>query len=279
MTTTATTTETAAIDYAAITQRQQGVWASGDYAVVASRIPVMSDLLCDAADISAGSRVLDVAGGSGNTALAAARQGARVVTLDYVPELLERARARAAAEGLEIETVAGDAQALPFPDRAFDAVISVVGAMFAPDQRRTAAEMLRVCRGGGTIAMANWTPEGFIGQLFKTVGAHVPPPPGLTPPPLWGTEEHVRELFGDGVRDLHIRRRQYTWRYASPEEFVQVFRDFYGPTLAAFGGLAHERQHALAADLAALARRFDRNGGDGPVAIPAEYLEVVATRA
>jgi SAM-dependent methyltransferase len=279
MTTTATTTETPAVDYAAITKRQQGVWASGDYAVVASRIPVISDLLCDAADIRAGSRVLDVAGGSGNTALAAARQGARVVTVDYVPALLERARARAAAEGLEIETVEADAQALPFPDRAFDAVVSVVGVMFAPDQRRTAAEMLRVCRGGGTIAMANWTPEGFIGQLFKTVGAHVPPPQGLTPPPLWGAEDHVRGLLGDGVRDLRMRRREYTWRYTSAEEFVQVFRDFYGPTLVAFGGLAHERQHALAADLAALARRFDRNGGDGPVAIPAEYLEVVATRA
>jgi SAM-dependent methyltransferase len=277
-TTTTTATTTATPDYAAITTRQQKVWDSGDYAVVAARIPVMSELLCDAADLRAGSRVLDVAGGSGNTALAAARNGARVVSLDYVPSLLERARARAAAEGLEIETVEGDAQALPFPDRAFDAVVSVVGAMFAPDQRRTAAEMLRVCRSGGTIALANWTPEGFIGQLFRTVGAYVPPPPGLTPPPLWGDEEHVRELLGAGVRDLRTRRRTYTWRFTAPEEFVAFFRTFYGPTLAAFGGLEHERQHALAADLVALVRRFDRSGG-GPVAIPAEYLEVVATRA
>ena len=178
-----------------------------------------------------------------------------------------------------VETVEGDAQALPFPDRAFDAVVSVVGAMFAPDQRRTAAEMLRVCRGGGTIAQANWTPEGFIGQLFRTVGAHVPPPAGLTPPPLWGAEDHVRELFGDGVRDLRARRRDYTWRFTSPEEFVGFFREFYGPTAVAFGGLEPEGRDALAADLAALARRFDRNGGGGPVAIPAEYLEVVATRA
>jgi SAM-dependent methyltransferase len=273
------TTTVDAVDYAAITARQQKVWSAGDYSVVAARIQVISELLCDAADIRAGSRVLDVAGGSGNTALAAARNGARVVSLDYVPSLLERARTRAVADGLELETVEGDAQALPFPDRSFDAVISVLGAMFAPDHRRTAAEMMRVCRGGGTIALANWTPEGFIGHLFRTVGAHVPPPPGLTPPPLWGTEDHVRELLGDGVRDLRLRRREYTWRFTSPEEFVELFRDYYGPTVAAFGGLEPEGRDALAADLAALARRFDRNGGNGPVAIPAEYLEVVATRA
>ena len=274
-----TTTVDAAPDYAAITARQQQVWSAGDYSVVASRIQVISELVAAAADIRPGSRVLDVAGGSGNTAIAAARNGARVVSLDYVPSLLERARARATAEGLDIETVEGDAQALPFPDGSFDAVVSALGAMFAPDQRLTAAEMLRVCRGGGTIALANWTPEGFIGHLFRTVGAHVPPPPGLTPPPLWGTEDHVRELLGDGVRDLRLRRREYTWRFTSPEEFVELFRDYYGPTVAAFGGLEPEGRDALAADLAAMARRFDRNGGNGPVAIPAEYLEVVATRA
>jgi SAM-dependent methyltransferase len=274
-----TITVDAAPDYATITGRQQKVWSAGDYSVVAARIPVISELLCDAADLRAGSRVLDVAGGSGNTALAAARQGARVVSLDYVPSLLERARIRAAAEGLEIETVEGDAQALPFPDRSFDAVVSAVGAMFAPDQRRTAAEMLRVCRAGGTIALANWTPEGFIGGLFKTVGAYVPPPPGLTPPPRWGVEDHVRDLLGDGVRDLRMRRREYTWRVTSPHEFVELFRDTYGPTVVAFGGLEPEERDALAAELVELARRFDRNGGNGPVAIPAEYLEVVATRA
>jgi ubiquinone/menaquinone biosynthesis C-methylase UbiE len=274
-----TATTAPAVDYAAITQRQRAVWASGDYSAIAARIPVISELLCDAAGLRTGSRVLDVAGGSGNTALAAARSGARVVSLDYVPSLLERARERARAEGLEVETVEGDAQDLPFPDASFDAVISVVGAMFAPDHGRTAAEMLRVCRPGGTIAVANWTPEGFIGQLFRTIGAHVPPPAGLAPPPLWGTEDHVRELFGSGVRDLRARRRTYTWRHESPEAFVDDFRTHYGPTLKAFEALAPEDRDALAADIAALVRRFDPSGGDGPVAIPSEYLEVVATRA
>jgi ubiquinone/menaquinone biosynthesis C-methylase UbiE len=222
--------------------------------------------------------VLDVAGGSGNTALAAARCGTRVVSLDYVPSLLERARERAAAEGLQVETVEGDAQNMPFPDASFDAVISVVGAMFAPDHGRTAAEILRVCRPGGTVAVANWTPEGFIGQLFRTIGAHVPPPAGLTPPPRWGNEEHVRDLFGGGVRDLRARRRTYTFRYESPEGFVDDFRTHYGPTLKAFEALSPEGQEALAADIAALVRRFDPSGGDGPVAVPAEYLQVVATR-
>jgi SAM-dependent methyltransferase len=281
MATTETTTRTStpALDYAAITARQRGVWASGDYAAVAARIPVISELLCDAADLRAGSRVLDVAGGSGNTALAAARCGSRVTSLDYVPALLERAAGRAAAEGLELELVEGDAQALPFRDSSFDAVVSVVGAMFAPDQTRTASELLRVCRPGGTIALASWTPDGFIGELFRTIGAHVPPPAGLAPPPLWGDEEHVRGLLGDGVTGLRARRRTYTFRFAAAEGFTDFFREHYGPTLAAFGALPPERREALAADMTALARRFDRLGRGGPVAIPAEYLEVVARRA
>ncbi len=276
--TTTITTETTTPDYTAITDRQRGVWASGDYSVVAARIPVISELLADAADLRAGDRVLDVAGGSGNTALAAARSGARVVSLDYVPALLARARERAAAEGLEIATVEGDAQDLPFGEAEFDAVISVVGAMFAPDHRRTAQEMLRVCRPGGTIALANWTPDGFIGQLFRTIGAHVPPPPGLTPPPLWGTEAHVRSLLGEGVRDLRARTRTYTYRYASPGAFLEQFRTTYGPTLKAFAALRPEGRDALAADIVTLARRFDRRRDGGPVTIPATYLEVVATR-
>jgi SAM-dependent methyltransferase len=274
-----TTTADTAPDFAAITARQQQVWAGGDYGVVAARIPVISELLCDAADLRAGDRVLDVAGGTGNTALAAARCGARVTSLDYVPALLERAMTRAAAEGLEVEPVEGDAQALPFADGSFDAVISVVGAMFPPDQARTASEMLRVCRPGGTIALACWTPDGFIGELFRTIGAHVPPPAGLVPPPRWGDEEHVRGLLGDGVSALRARRRMFTYRYEAAEAFTETFRTFYGPTVAAFEALPPEGREALAADMTALARRHDRLGGDGPVAIPAEYLEIVATRA
>jgi SAM-dependent methyltransferase len=266
-------------DFAAVTARQQRIWGSGDYAAVAALIPIISETLCDSADLRAGARVLDVAGGSGNTALAAARCGSRVVSLDYVPALMERGRLRAQAEGLEVEFVEGDAQALPFPDADFDAVVSGVGVMFAPDQRRAAGELLRVCRPGGTIALANWTPEGFIGELLRTVGAHVPPPPGVTAPTLWGSEEHVRGLLGDGVTTLRMTRRDYTFRALSPEDFTTFFRTNYGPTRAAFGALDPAGQDALAADIAALVRRFDRHGGDGPVAAPGEYLEVVATRA
>jgi len=270
---------TAAPDLVAIKARQQATWASGDYSAVGARIPIISEQMCDSADLRAGWRVLDVAGGSGNTALAAARCGCEVVSVDYVPSLLERARERAAAEGLVVETVEGDAEALPFPDASFDAVVSVVGVMFAPDHERTAAELLRVCRPGGTIALANWTPDGFIGELFRTTGRHVPPPAGLTPPPLWGTEEHVRALVGDGVQTLTATRRSYTFRYRSPEHFVEYFREHYGPTLKAFAALDEDGRQALAQDLADLVRRFDRLGGGGPVAIPADYLEVVATRA
>ena len=273
------TTPTVGPDIAAVTARQQKTWSSGDYSVVAARIPLISERLCDAADLRSGSRVLDVAGGSGNTALAASRCGCEVVSVDYVPALLERGRERAAAEGLAVEFVEGDAQALPFPDAAFDAVISGVGVMFAPDQARSAEEMLRVCRPGGTIALANWTPEGFIGGLFRTISAHVPPPPGLMPPPLWGDEDHLAGLLGEGVSELRMARRDFVFRYDSPAHFTQVFRDFYGPTLVAFASLDDEGRSALAADIEALVRRFDRIGGEGPVAIPGQYLEAVATRA
>jgi ubiquinone/menaquinone biosynthesis C-methylase UbiE len=274
----ATSTTTAPPDYAAITARQQHVWASGDYAAVGARIQLISETLADAADLQAGARVLDVAGGSGNTALAAARCGADVTSLDYVPALMARAAERARAEGLPIELVEGDAQALPFPDASFDAVVSCVGVMFAPDQRAAAREMLRVTRPGGTIALASWTPQGFIGGLLRTVGAHVPPPPGLTPPTMWGDEEHVRDLFGDGVASMRATVRRFTFRYRSPEDFTEFFRVNYGPTLDAFSGLDPAGREALAADIGALVRRF-AGDGDGPVAIPADYLEVVATRA
>lgn len=266
-------------DLREIKARQQRTWASGDDSAVAATIPLISEELCAAADLRAGWRVLDIAGGSGNTGLAAARCGCDVVSLDYVPELLARARQRAAAEGLELETIEGDAEALPFPESSFDAVVSAMGVMFAPDHGRAADEMLRVCRPGGTIALANWTPDGFIGWLFATTAAHVPQPTGLRPPPMWGDEDHVRALMGDRLTWMRATRRTHTFRYRSPEHFVDFFRTHYGPIHTAFAALDAEGQAGLAEDLAMLVRSFDRLGGGGAVAIPADYLQVVATRA
>ena len=265
-------------DLAAVKQRQQQAWASGDFAVVAARIVIVAEQLCDTADLHAGWRVLDVATGSANAAIAAARLGCDVVGVDYVPALLERGRERAAAEGLEVELLEGDAEALPFPDASFDAVLSVFGSMFAPDHEQAAAELLRVCRPGGTIALASWTPEGFIGDLFRTIAAHVPPPAGVRTPMLWGTESHLRGLFGDGIASLEVTERTFTWRFRAAEEFAELFRLWYGPTLKAFAALEGDARDALEADLVALARRHDRLDGDA-TAIPATYTEAVAIRS
>jgi SAM-dependent methyltransferase len=270
--------DTPAPDLGAVKQKQQAAWASGDFAVVAARIVLVAEHLCDTADLRAGWRVLDVATGSGNAAIAAARLGCEAVGVDYVPALLEKGRARAAAEGLDVELLEGDAEALPFPDASFDAVTSVFGTMFAPDHARAAAELLRVCRPGGSIALASWTPDGFIGQLFKTVAAHVPPPAGVRSPMLWGTETHLRELFGQGVCSLETEQRTFTFRFRSAEEFVSFFRTWYGPTLKAFAALEGAARDALEADLVGLARRFDRLPGGNAIAIPATYTEAVAVR-
>src|SRR5918992_5399679 len=240
-------------DLLAVKQRQQQAWASGDFHAVGARIVLVAERLVDAADLHAGWRVLDVATGSGNAAIAAARLGSRAVGVDYVPSLLERGRLRAAAEGLPVELVEGDAEALPFPDVSFDAVTSVFGSMFAPDHERAAAELLRVCRPGGTIALASWTPSGFLGDFFRTMAAHVPPPAGVRSPMLWGTESHLRELFGDGIASLEAAERTFTFRFRSAEEFVSFFRTWYGPTLKAFASLEAEAREALERDLVALA--------------------------
>lgn len=263
------------LDLAAVKGRQQRMWASGDFAVVAGRIVLVSELLAEAADLRAGDRVLDVACGNGNAAIAAARSGASVVGVDYVPELLENGRVRVAAEGLDVELRTGDAEALPVDDASFDAVLSVFGSMFAPDHRRAAAELVRACRPGGTIALASWTPTGFIGELLRAVAAHVPPPAGLQPPTLWGDEDHLRELFGASVTDVRSTEEVCTFRYRSAEEFVAFFRRWYGPTVTAFGALDPDGQSALAEDLTALAARHDRHRDGGPVAIPAAYLQTV----
>ena len=264
------TTTSALPDLRAVKRRQQATWASGDYAEIATLIVPVAERLVDAADLRAGSAVLDVACGSGNATLAAARLGCEVTGIDYVPELLERGRERAAAERVGVGLVHGDAEAIPFPDRSFDATISVFGSMFAPDHRRTADEIARVTRPGGTIALASWAPDGFIGAMFRTIAAHVPPPPGLASPMLWGTEEHLAGLFGRRVEWAH-RERTFTFRFASAEAFVDCFVTHYGPTLKAVEAAGP----ALASDLRDLALSWSRLDGAGPVAVPATYLESV----
>jgi ubiquinone/menaquinone biosynthesis C-methylase UbiE len=256
-----------------LTSRQQQTWASGDYGAVAALIHPIAEELVQAADLSAGARVLDVAAGTGNAAIAAARCLCRVTATDYVPALLERAAQRAAAEHLPIETAPADAQNLPYPDASFDAVLSVVGAMFAPDQEQTAAELLRVCRPGGTVAMANWTPEGFIGAMFRTVGRRVPPPPGIRGPVEWGSEPRLKELF---KTDVQIVQRTFVFRFESPAAFADYFRVHYGPTVKAFEALGEDSE-GLYQDLVDLAERHNV-ATDGTAKLPAAYVQVLVKR-
>jgi SAM-dependent methyltransferase len=268
---------TAVADLNAIKARQQAAWSSGDYALIGTTLQIVGEQLCEALDLRSGSKVLDVAAGNGNVSLAAARRFCDVTSTDYVPALLERGRARAAAEGLRIEFRAADAEALPFADASFDVVVSTFGAMFAPDQERAAAEMLRVCKRGGKIGLANWTPEGFIGQMFKVMGKHVAPPMGVKPPPLWGSPARLGELFDSGKATVGWSKRHFNFRYESPAHWVDVFRTWYGPVLKAFGGLNEAGRGALESDLLALVGRFNRST-DGTMVVPSEYLEIVVTR-
>jgi SAM-dependent methyltransferase len=265
------------VDLASVKQRQRGMWASGDFSVIGSTLSIVGETLCEAAELDAGSRVLDVACGNGNAALAAAHRFCRVVGLDYVPALLERARERAQAERLAIDFLEGDAETLPFPAESFDAALSTFGVMFAPDQERAARELVRVVRRGGKIALANWTPEGFVGRMLVTVGKHVPPPAGVASPVYWGNETRLRELFPDVV-GFHLRRRNFVFRYESPAHFVQIFRDFYGPTYKAFAALDRSGQARLEADLLELCEQFRSPSKAKSLAIPGEYLEVVIDR-
>lgn len=272
------TTQPRAPDLGAIKDRQQMTWSSGDFARIGNKIVIVSELLCEAVDMHAGVKVLDVATGAGNTAISAARRFGDTTGLDYVPELIEQARRRAEAEGLEITFEVGDAENLPYEDASFDVVLSTFGVMFAPDQEKTAGELLRACKPGGKIGLANWTPYGFIGQLFKTIGKHVPPPSGLRPPPLWGTEERLHELMGEETFNLEATRRTFTWRYPSAKAFVENFRDYYGPTLKAFEALESTGQdEALALDFEELIGEWNMSG-DETVVVPSYYLEVVASR-
>jgi SAM-dependent methyltransferase len=268
----------AAPDLEVVKARQQAAWAAGDYAEIGTRLQIVGESLCEAVDLRAGSRVLDVAAGNGNASLAAARRFCYVTASDYVPALLERARERARADRLEIEFRQADAEKLPFPDASFDVVLSTFGVMFTPNQERAAAELLRVCRPGGKIGLANWTPESFIGQLFKTLGKHLPPPAGVKSPALWGTPARLAELFSGAVESIDVRPRNYVFRYLSPAHWLEVFRTWYGPLHKAFGALDARGQQALAEQLEALMARLNR-ARDGTLVLPSEYLEVVAVRA
>ena len=272
---TATSTPT---DFEAIKVRQQATWSSGDYAVIGTTLQIVGETLCEAVDIAAGARVLDVAAGNGNASLAAARRGADVVASDYVPALLAGTQARAAAEGLTIATREADAELLPFEDASFDAVLSVFGVMFTPNQERAAAELARACRPGGRIGIANWTPDGFIGQMFKIVGRYVPPPAGVRSPLEWGTQARVTELFGANVRSIDAQPKQFVFRYRSTQHWVDTFRNYYGPTLKAFAALDAEQQAAFEAELVALGNQHNTSSTGG-FRVPSDYLEVVAVKA
>jgi len=261
-------------DFAAIKQRQQATWASGDFAVIGTTLQIVGERLAESVDVRAGERVLDVAAGNGNATLAAARRFARVTSTDYVQHLLDKGRQRAEAEGLQVEFQVADAEQLPYADGVFDIVLSTFGAMFTPEHQRPADEMLRVTRSGGRIGLANWTPAGFIGELFKVIGAYLPPPAGLKSPALWGTEPHMVALFGARAADIRCRRREFNFRYTSPEHWLQMFRDYYGPTRKAFDALDARTQVRLADDITALLKRRNR-GGDASLVVPGEYLEVV----
>ncbi len=263
-------------DLAAVKTRQQVAWSTGNYAVVGTTLQIVGENLCEALDLRAGSHVLDVAAGNGNATLAAARRWCEVISTDYVASLLESGRARAQAEGHTVRFQQADAENLPFADASFDAVLSTFGVMFTPNQDRAAAELVRVCKPGGKIGLANWTPESFIGQLFKTIGKYIPPAPGVKSPALWGTQARLEELFGASAREIRATSREFSFRYRSPEHWIEVFRTYYGPMNKTFAALDADKQAAFNQDLLALMDSRNRSG-DASLVLPSEYLEVVIT--
>lgn len=273
-----TTANQPAIDYAAIKTRQQSTWSSGNYSLIGVALQIVGENLCEALDLRAGSRVLDVAAGNGNATLAAAHRWCEVTSSDYVPALLEAGQRRAQAEGYDIRFQEADAENLPFADASFDAVMSTFGVMFTPDQEKAAAEMARVCKPGGKIGLANWTPESFIGQLFRTIGKYVPPPAGLKSPSLWGTRARLEALFGASAAEIVTTSRAFVFRYRSPEHWIEVFRTYYGPMNKTFGALDAEKQAALTQELLQLMAAGNRSG-DSTLVLPSEYLEVVIRRS
>jgi ubiquinone/menaquinone biosynthesis C-methylase UbiE len=267
---------TPAPDLSAVKARQQAAWGSGDYAIVGTTLQIVGEMLCEAIDLHSGQLVLDVAAGNGNATLAAARRFANVTSTDYVGALLERGKERAKAERLNVKFQEADAENLPFGDESFDAVLSTFGVMFTPNQEQAARELMRVCKPGGKIGLANWTPDGFIGQLFKTLGKYVPPAPGVKSPALWGTKAHLQSMFGAGG-NVAVTGQHFAFRYKSPEHMLDVFRNYYGPVLKAFGAITPEQQTALEADILALMARMN-TAKDGTLVAMSEYLEVVVTK-
>jgi ubiquinone/menaquinone biosynthesis C-methylase UbiE len=265
-------------DLKAIKTKQQATWSSGDYAIVGTTLQIVGEQLAEAMDLRAGEKIIDIAAGNGNATLAAARRWCEVTSTDYVETLLARGKQRAEADGLKVTFQQADAEALPFPDASFDGVMSTFGAMFSPDQSRTADEMLRVCRPGGRIGLANWTPDGFIGQMFKTIGKQLPPPAGMKSPALWGTWEWIEKAFRADAAALAAEPRHFVFRYRTPEHFLDVFRRYYGPMLKAFEALDTRGRAALSRDIIELIGTFNR-ASDGTMVVPGEYLEVVVTRS
>ena len=264
------------VDFAAIKSRQQAAWSAGNYAVVGTTLQIVGESLCEALDLRAGQRVLDVAAGNGNATLAAARRGCDVVSTDYVRALLDLGRVRASAEDLDVRFEEADAENLGYPDGSFDAVLSTFGVMFTPDQEEAASELARVCKRGGKIGLANWTPGSLVGEMFKVIGRYVAPPAGVKSPALWGTEQRLDEIFGNRIASLVAARKHFVFRYRTPQHWLDVFRTYYGPVHKTFGALNAGRQEALARDLIGLAQRFN-SATDGTLAAPSEYLEVVIT--
>jgi len=271
------TSTSSAVDLAVVKTRQQAAWAAGNYAVVGTTLQIVGENLAEALDLRSGMRVLDVAAGNGNATLAAARRWCEVVSTDYVPALLESGRKRAQAEGHNIHFQEADAESLPFADASFDAVMSTFGVMFTPNQEKAASELIRVCRPGGKIGLANWTPASFIGQVFKTIGKYVPPAAGVKSPALWGSMDRIEELFGKSARPVHAENRQFMFRYHSPAHWLEVFRTYYGPMNKTFGALDAQKQPAFTQDLLALMESGNRSG-DTTLVLPSEYLEVVIER-
>ena len=264
-------------DLTALKGRQQTAWASGDYAVIGTTLQIVGELLAEACDLRWDERVLDVAAGNGNATLAAARRGCKVTSTDYVASLLEQGAGRARAEHLEVQFQAADAEALPFKDSSFDAVLSTFGVMFAPDHAKAATEIARVCRPGGRIGLANWTPECLVGQMFKVLGRQLPPPAGVQPPSLWGVEAHLNSLFGTQAASIEVTRRVFNFRYRSAAHFIEVFRTWYGPVHKAFAALPTDKAAMLEHDLTDLLNSLNK-GGAGSLVVPSEYLEIVITR-